>query len=349
MTLVTPEPTIARDRWSRPLVIPPAGGKPTAYTRCTTYVGVLEDTYNLQRWMQRQVALGLAKRPDLLLSVSAHPDDKRELDRICEAAREASASSAAATTGTALHALTELVDRGQELPPLPPGPKASLEAYVEATRELTAVHIEAFTVQDRLKVGGTPDRIVRLPDGRLVVADLKTGASVEYGALKIAQQIAVYAHSDLYDVTTGARSHHGADTTQGLIIHCPATDDPAQARCELIWVDLVAGWDAVRVAGLVRDQRAVKFADLTQPYVPGQAPASRGEQIAASKTNRGVQVLTPGAATPTSTSLEEQLAAATSREELLVIWQANEAVWSDELTATAQRRLAVLEQDRAAS
>ena len=35
---------IPRDRWGRPLVIPPGGGKKrVAYRRVTTFVGVLED------------------------------------------------------------------------------------------------------------------------------------------------------------------------------------------------------------------------------------------------------------------------------------------------------------------
>src|SRR5689334_2925212 len=68
----TPAPQVPRDRWQRPLVVPPKGGKPVAYTRCTTFVGCLEDTFNLSRWQQRMVALGLNDRPDLLLAVAAH-------------------------------------------------------------------------------------------------------------------------------------------------------------------------------------------------------------------------------------------------------------------------------------
>ena len=165
MTIVTPGPELPRDRYGRPLVVPPQGGKPVAYTRCTTYIDVLEDKYNLNLWSQRNVALGLASRPDLLLSVSAHREDKKALNRICDDAREAASASAAATRGTALHALTELVDRGQPLPPLPANAQASLDAYVEATAHLKATHIEQFCVQDHLKIGGTPDRVVTFEGG----------------------------------------------------------------------------------------------------------------------------------------------------------------------------------------
>jgi predicted RecB family endonuclease len=104
---------IPRDRYGRPLVVPPGGGRPTAYTRCTRYVGVMEDLYNLHRWDERNVALGLADRPDLVLAVSAHRDDKEKLNQIVSDAKEAAKAKAAAEIGTSLHKLTERLDRGQ--------------------------------------------------------------------------------------------------------------------------------------------------------------------------------------------------------------------------------------------
>ena len=340
MTIVTPPPAINRDRYGRPLVIPPGGGKPVPYTRCTTYVKCIADTYNLQAWMQRMVAIGLASRPDLLLAVSAHRDDKRELDSICEKAREAAQASAAATTGTALHALTELVDRGEELPPLPPGPKASLEAYAAATADLTAVHIERFTVLDTLQIGGTPDRIVQLGDKRYI-ADIKSG-NIEYGALEIAMQLAVYARSKLYDIPTGGRDLHAADPSRGLVIHLPATDNPAEARCELRWFDLEAGWYAVNVATQVREKRKLKFADLTEPYT-GPLPYVRPDAPTAAgmPTNTGMtrRRAVEAAQKP---DLPALIAAAPDADALRALWAAHESEWDDHLTELAKRRLTEL-------
>ena len=64
-----------RDRWKRPLIIPPNGGKPVAYRRCTSYVDVIADKFKLQQWDKRQVAIGLAQRDDLRLSVLAHLEE----------------------------------------------------------------------------------------------------------------------------------------------------------------------------------------------------------------------------------------------------------------------------------
>ena len=241
---------VPRDRWQRPLVIPRDGGKPVAYTRCTTYVGCLEDTYNLARWQQRMVALGLASRPDLLLAVSAHRDDKTQLNRICSDAQEAAAAHAAATTGTALHALTDRLDRGLPLGVIPEAYQADLAAYEKETAELAPVEIEAFTVLDTLQIGGTPDRVVEFRGSRYI-ADVKTG-SIQYGIGKIAMQLAVYSRSSLYDPATAERTGLGVDQNNAIVIHLPA----GEGRCELHWVNIAAGWEAVQLATKVRTWRA---------------------------------------------------------------------------------------------
>lgn len=335
MTIVTPAPEISRDRYGRPLVTPKGGGKPVPYTRCTTYIDVLEDKFNLQQWMQRMVALGLACRPDLLLSVSAHPDDKKVLNRICEDAREAASASAAATKGTALHALTELVDRGQPLPPLPANAKASLDAYAAATADLKATHIEQFCVQDPLQIGGTPDRIVKW-NGGTYIADIKTG-SIEWGALKIAMQLAVYARSATYDIATGERGTHGADIKRGLIIHLPAVDDPADAVCTLHWIDIEAGWHAVNVAKQVRAERKHKFKDLTEPFDPTVTPGSDSIRREREEAERDL-----ARAQHTQRLLAERIAACPTAEDVRELWAANQDAWTDDLTAAASAHITKL-------
>jgi hypothetical protein len=47
---------------------------------------------------------------------------------------------------------------------------------------------------------------------------------------------------------------------KALVIHLPA----GQARCELHWVDIAAGWQAAQLAAAVRTWRGNR--DLTQPY-----------------------------------------------------------------------------------
>lgn len=329
--LVTPRPQVRRNWRGQPLIIPPGGGKEEAYTRCTTYIDPIDDKTNLTKWKQRQTALGLSMRPDLLTSTIAHRDDKRELDRIVDAALEAASSSAAATTGTSLHAFTEALDRGEPLPDhLPDTIRASLDAYAAATAPLKAVHIERFTVLDSLRVAGTPDRIVSLAP-RLHIADIKTG-SIEWAALKIAMQLAIYARSWLYDPDTGERTPHGADLERGLIIHLPAVTDPSEARCDLHWIDIEAGWRAVMVARDIREQRRIKFTDLTAPFeaehltIRQQAKAERAAVIADRE----------------DTSVEAQIRRCRSEDDVRAVWAARQHEWTDALTAAAKARIAEL-------
>jgi hypothetical protein len=120
--------------------------------------------------------------------------------------------------------------------------------------------IETLTVLDSHKIAGTPDRISTLPTGQRVIFDLKTG-SIDYGIGKIAMQLAVYAHSAIYNVDTFERTAHNADKTIGIIAHLPA----GSGKCELVEVDLVAGWEAVQLAKEVREWRSRK--GLSKPYV----------------------------------------------------------------------------------
>jgi len=311
-------PDIERDRWGRPMVHT-VGGKPVAYTRCTTYVGCIEDTYNLSRWQMRMVATGLVDRPDLLLAASAHRDDKRALDNVCSDAMEAAKAHAAATTGTALHALAERVDVGIDVGAVPAAYVADLAAYTEATRPLKPVQIEQFTVLDALKIGGTPDRVVTYK-GKRYIADIKTG-TLDFGYLKIAAQLAAYARSRPYDVTTHERLEpHGAETDRGIIIHLPA----GTGTCRLYWVDLLEGWNAVQVCRMIRERRAIPKRDLIAEF---DAPPPD-------------KVLTP--LEPTHDVLADTIAGCTDAEAIRDLWRDNAAVWTDVLTALAKARIAAL-------
>jgi hypothetical protein len=314
-----PAGTIPRDRWNRPLVTPPDGGKAVAYTRCTTFVDCLEDKYNLQQWQLRQCAIGLADRADLLMAVSAHRDDKKALNGITDKAMEAAASSAASTTGTAVHALCERVDRGQPLGIVPPQARRDVEAYQAATSFLEHIHIEQFTVCDDLKIGGTPDRVVRWGD-EYYIADIKTGSSVTWGALKIAMQLAVYAHSIPYIPPGVRREYDGyVNLDKAIVIHLPA----GEAKPQLYFVDIKAGWDAVQTASDVRTWRARK--DWYEPiYVPE---------------------LPPPAAVAAVSTVDELITSAATVDELRHVWAKAIAAgtWTEANLAHAVERKAELE------
>lgn len=333
MSFTTPPPEVPRDGYGRPLVIPPTGGKPVPYTRCTTFVGAIEDTYTLGLWQQRMVALGLADRPDLLMAVVAHRDQKGRLNAICKDAQEAAKAHAAATTGTALHALTERIDRGLTLGVIPEAYQADLDAYVRATARLKPVMIEQFCVQDPLKVGGTPDRVVEYK-GKRYIADLKTG-TLTFGFVKIAAQLAVYARSRPYNVETGERTAHGAEVDRGIIIHAPA----GSGTCTLYWVDLLAGWEAVKVSKAVREKRALKLGAVVHDFDADWTPSLGAAKPAAAEEPGVTTAFAVTPAEPEPPTLAQQIDLCRNTDELRALWTANTAVWTPEHTELATARM----------
>lgn len=247
---------IPRDRFGRPMVLDPAGKKRLPYRRCTTFVGCLEDTYNLMAWKTRQVAYGMGQRKDLVIAAAATtPADKATLNDIANKATEHAGGSASATTGTALHSLTERIDRGQELGVIPSEFEADIDAYRAATANIEWVGIEDFRVHDEWQVAGTADRLGRFPwSDRIKIFDIKTG-SIDYPH-KMAMQLAMYARMTPYDIATDTRTNDPGDidTNTGVIIHLPA----GQGVCNLYEIDLAKGWGACIIAKQVWDWRATK-------------------------------------------------------------------------------------------
>jgi hypothetical protein len=256
---MTAEPT--RDRWGRPLITPPDGGKPVPYTRVTTVAKTLDDEAALAAWKMRMCAIGLARRPDLLALASA-TDDKRRLDDVTRQALDAAASGARANLGTALHAIIERVNAG-----LPDGEvlealAADVAAYRKTVSALTISHPETFVVLDRWQVAGTFDFVVRHPvTGKLVVGDLKTGTDLSYSWRSIAVQLWAYANADAaYDPATGVRAAlPDLDRTVGIVVHLPA----GEGSCTIHEVDLVSGGEAFERAMWVRRWRARR--DISTP------------------------------------------------------------------------------------
>lgn len=249
---------IKRDRYGRPLITPAGGGTPVPYARSSSYGDVLEDRSNLEKWKTRMAVKGLGLRPDLHLAASTTPlEEKGRLNWIADQAIEAAGGSRASNTGTAIHALTEYIDRGEPLPPYPAEYAKDLEAYREIVARFEMVHIEVFLVCDELQVAGTPDRLMRSlwehNRSELLVGDLKTGTDNRYLG-KHACQLAIYAHSAIYDPETGERTPINVNQRSGYIFHAPAS----QGRCDLYHLDLEAGWEAALLAADVRRWRKRK-------------------------------------------------------------------------------------------
>ncbi|MCY0923277.1 MULTISPECIES: hypothetical protein [Streptomyces] len=294
-----PAPAVPRDGWGRPLVVPKGGGTPKPLTRTTTYIDCIEDKAALTAWKSRMTLVGASRDPAMAARAKELNPDSREgktaLDELTERAVSLAGANRKREYGTHLHTLSEAVDRGE---PLPAGTSdsdvADMAAYKMATVGFDTVAIEQFVVVDELGVGGTFDRLLHYsgpgPDGRpfegLLIGDLKTG-SVQYGGLKMASQLAVYAHGEQYDHTRfpvdgydkkalakwrkvevpGEKAEAayaeapGVNHDWGVIIHLPA----GEAQCTLYWADLRLGWEAALLARDIRRMRSTRGALVEFP------------------------------------------------------------------------------------
>lgn len=243
------------------------------YTRATTFVGALEDGYHIEKWKMRLVAEGVAANEHLMLAIYSviedrDPDDpdsvkaaKKALDEFADKAFIAAGGEYSSVKGTAVHLLTEKIDRGEKLGAVPSAYKGDLDAYRGAVEAegLGIVAIEKRLVQDELRVAGTADRLFMIPaTGQIVIGDVKTGSRIDLGIGKIAQQLAMYAHSEGYDLETGERSPLDVDQSLGVVIHLPVGTGTASVH----WLDLDLGWKGVQLSGAVREFRKNKMKDF---------------------------------------------------------------------------------------
>jgi len=301
--LDAPGDNARRDRWGRYLVVPPGGGKPTGYTRATTVAKALDDTSNLMAWSNRMTALGLASRPDLLALVqAADTDDRDELNKVCERAKEAGGATARRDLGTALHTMVEKAhaDPGWKVPDTYAADVAAVQAAIAAAGyEVVDGMSEVMVVLDRHTIAGTSDLTLRQRStGVLRIADIKTGASVTYGALAWAIQLSVYAQADARYVRGSARDGSEdqrlpmpeVDRSVALILHV----QPGSGVCDVHELDIAAGADALEVAMAVRTWRKRK--GLLVPFtIEGGGTAGTATQDAATTPSTSVEPSPPRA------------------------------------------------------
>jgi hypothetical protein len=246
-----PEPK--RDHWGRPLIPQLDGGKAVGYTRMTTAAKILDDPNGLFAWKQALTGLGIMKSKALqaAFATSTWADDKSNLKKLVEDAMVLSGEADKAGIGTAFHKVVENYVSGiGQL--VPDEFEKALDAVKETLKDCEVLASELFVVNDELKVAGTLDLLVRLPNGEVVIADVKTG-SVAYGGLPMSAQLGGYANSEPFDTVANERTAWPKAPTKdyGIIIQV----DIDAGTVDLHRVDLIKGFTALRDAVYLRDMR----------------------------------------------------------------------------------------------
>lgn len=239
-------------------MVPPEGGKPVPYRRASSYAKPLDDLNNVILWKQRLTAQGFVENKHLQLKYAA-ATEKRDQNAICKEAFLAAGGEKKADIGTALHSITEQLDRGEIVGFVPDEYVADVEAYQRKTEGMEWLAIERFVVQDDIKAAGTPDRVVRL-NGTNYIFDLKTGSIGFPHAFSV--QLAIYAHAKYYDPALPIREPlPHVDQDRAILCHLPA----GEGVCTLHWLDIRSGWDEA-VPLVPQLDRWRKTKNLTTPF-----------------------------------------------------------------------------------
>lgn len=301
-------PAFSRDRFGRYLLPDPREAfpkTPVPWTRWTTVASTLDDTYNLQKWKMRMVARGMALRPPLVAGAAAvqWPDDqagKQILDRLADEALTAAGGTDGRELGSALHGFTETADRawltdqiGAEeamLESLPERFAPDVAAYLAEMRRhgFEVVDIERVCILPEVTnrgvsypgAAGTYDRLVRCPDGKLRILDVKTQKDF-YSWLSIAVQLAGYARSTHHLRDDGTwEPFPEVDLAAAIVMHVR----PGSGEAKAYVVDIDEGWRALQVAIGVREMRKQAKAwgwPMGEPEQPASPLAALGDAIAA--------------------------------------------------------------------
>lgn len=248
------------------------------YDRPSSMKDAIEDMHGLRVWDKRMVAFGLADRADLLEKLqTVDRADKSTVNRLCEAAAKAGGSMVRADLGTAIHKVLELSWFDDDYQP-PEQFAALVGAVHEQLRRCGLKPVpdsaERFVINEQHQVAGTFDLLVT--DGTdMFVADIKTG-SVSYGGVGFACQLACYANADWFYDGYARTPMWDVSKSTGVIIHA----NPDDNRCELHWLDLEVGAQALELAIEVKQMRKHK------PMVPIQPTVViKAEQFAESHTD----------------------------------------------------------------
>lgn len=233
-------------------------GNPKGITRATTFNKAASDTTSLTDWKLRNVIIGASKRPDLLLQ--AHDlthKDSAKLNKLAAELEAVAGAKVGADIGTFLHEFCEHIDAGLKTwRDAPQQYQAQLRLYsetlAEAGFETVPGMIERTTyIAEYGGVVGRFDRILyHRPSGTHLIADLKTGRTMDYARLENECQEWIYAHgvnehgvydwnTDTWDDVFGKQCLTVSETV-GLIIHMPVQGDDA-GRVILEKTDLQRG------------------------------------------------------------------------------------------------------------
>jgi hypothetical protein len=230
------------------------------YGRPSSFGSALDNPFNLVKWKERQLLIGVAaieddlmrrSEPDTYDGLQIQVDNRDALDGLAARCHEAAGSSLAADRGTHIHLLCERYDKHGTLEDelLEEGEALDIPRMLQAQiidqwhlfrarLGLTALAVEQTVVNDRWRLAGTLDRLDVadhdiltaygvLDAGVPFVGDIKTGGLTlgndgqpNYW-VKYPVQLAAYVDAVPYDTETDERGWWPQRNAMGAMTHGP--------------------------------------------------------------------------------------------------------------------------------
>ena len=304
----------------------------------TAVAKIVADSFALDQWRKRQVAIGMMLEPRLAERVAVDPDNRETVDRVCEEALQMAGAHHAANRGTQRHRASELIDTGGTL--FTEQQRADAEAWQRTISHhgitILPEFVECFVCWPEFGVVGRFDRI-GLYRGKPVIIDLKSGQNAVKYPQSTAAQLALYARAPLISanattvgdkttITEWRSAPEGLDLRTGYVVLL--TDEMETG--ELWRIDIEHGWSgALNALALVDWRKAYDYgAAIAQPVKPYTEP----EATALLMEEMDAVVIT----------LEEQIVTAPTVAALEALWSANRDGWTDGHTEAARVRKAEL-------
>lgn len=291
----------------------------------TAVAKIVQDSYAIEQWRKRQIAIGMMLEPRLAERVAVDPENRETVDAVCEEAMRIAGAHHKADRGTQRHRASELADTGGLL--LTAQQRADAAAWQRTIDhhglEILPDHVEGFVIYPAHGVVGRYDRFA-IWRGRTRIVDLKSGINAVKYPQGTAAQEAMYANAPLISAsvsTAGDKSTVTEWTTPpadldletGLVV---VLGDDMEIG-ELWEIDIAHGWAGARDAlGIVDWRKALDY----------------GKQIAR-KVDSGAYV----------DPILKRISQAENRTELEFVWQRYADLgWTQTHTTAAANRIQAL-------
>lgn len=227
----------------------------------TAVAKMVADSWTLERWAERMVAIGITIDDNLRENVATHLHDKNRMDGICEDAKKAAKAHEAADRGTQMHRVLQLVLLDQEDKLLTDQQRRDA-AVLRATlaRYQLRPHeglIEQFVAYPEQVVCGRFDAVLQRPDGSLIMVDLKSGPNAVAYPQSTAAQLALYRNAPYVSdhaqglvattretVTSWRQMPENLDREHGYVLLVPPDADVGT----LYELDITHGWAGAQLA-----------------------------------------------------------------------------------------------------